>query len=81
LFGSTNDPVHRKQQGGHVHLKAAEGMQVQPITVPSAGKGLFYVGAKPVPVGKRIACYDALPAVINTCPQTPNTKRNAVQYD
>jgi hypothetical protein len=42
-----------------VHLKAKEGLQVKDSTVAGAGKGLMYVGEKPVAAGKRIATYGA----------------------
>jgi hypothetical protein len=41
------------------HLKAKEGLQVKPSTVPNAGKGLFYVGEKALAAGKRITAYGA----------------------
>ena len=41
------------------HLKSIDKLQVKNSTVPNAGKGLFYVGKKKFPKGKKIVDYSA----------------------
>ena len=42
-----------------IHLKKIDGLQVKTSQIPNAGKGLYYVGKKPIKKDKKIATYSA----------------------